>query len=98
MRAVRAAVLIAAAVAAAAPATTAQAADCGDLGEAQPFAVFSETDYSASNLQISGRLAAGRDVAFPGSYGIGTDQLPQSTTRLDLIAGRNLTVSGQGSV
>src|SRR4051812_35484963 len=97
MRAVRAAVL-AVALVAGAWTPTAGAQSCGTLGQAQPFAIFSHSDYSAGNLQIKGRVAAGRDVTFTGSYGVGADQLPQDKTRLDVIAGRNLTATPNGSV
>jgi choice-of-anchor A domain-containing protein len=73
----------------------AQAQDCGGLGDASDFVAFAHGNFSATNTQIAGRVAAGADVSLSG-YGLGS-ALTFDPSRVDLIVGRDLTASN-GSV
>jgi choice-of-anchor A domain-containing protein len=73
----------------------AQADDCGGLGVASDFVAFAHGDFSASNTQIAGRVAADGNVSL-SSYGLGS-ALPYNPSRVDLIVGGDLTASN-GSV
>jgi choice-of-anchor A domain-containing protein len=73
----------------------AQAQECGGLGVASDFVAFAHGNFSASNTQIAGRVAAGGDVSLSG-YGLGS-ALPYDPSRVDLIVGGDLAASN-GSV
>jgi choice-of-anchor A domain-containing protein/uncharacterized repeat protein (TIGR01451 family) len=77
--------------------TRAASGTCGGdvLGVAQGFNVFVQHDYSVSNTDVKGRATAGGNVSVT-SYAVGVD-LPPDPTRVDLIAGGNLTVGGGGA-
>ena len=84
----------------AAPNRTAKASadgPCGEgvLGIAQQFNVFVQHDYGVAGTDVKGRAAAGGNVSVD-SYAVGVD-LPPDGSRLDLIAGADLTVGGGGA-
>lgn len=65
------------------------------LGVAQGFNVFVQHDYSVSSTDVKGRAAAGGNVSVD-SYAVGVDLTPDAS-RLDLIAGGNLSVGSGGA-
>jgi choice-of-anchor A domain-containing protein/uncharacterized repeat protein (TIGR01451 family) len=82
--------LLLSAIGASAPAG-AMAADCADhpLGELAEWGIVVDGDLQQSNTDSEGRVAAGRDVVL-SSYGVAS-ALPVDGSRVDLVAGRDLT-------
>ncbi|MES1166353.1 MAG: choice-of-anchor A family protein, partial [Verrucomicrobiota bacterium] len=74
----------------------AMAANCSDapLGNVDNWNIIVRGDLQQSNSDSEGRVAAGRDVAL-SSYGVAS-RLPVDRSRVDLVAGRDLTGSNVG--
>jgi choice-of-anchor A domain-containing protein len=77
---------------------TANAQECGTLGNAKDFDAFIQGDYDVGNTQVQGRVAVGGNarIATGGGYAVGT-QLSPSSGRVDLLVGGTLTVGGAGA-
>lgn len=74
----------------------AMAADCSEapLGEIDNWNIIVRGDLQQANSDSEGRVAAGRDVAL-ANYGVAS-RLPVDSSRVDLVAGRDLTGSNVG--
>jgi choice-of-anchor A domain-containing protein len=74
----------------------AMAADCADnpLGDLDEWNIVVRGDLQQSNTDSEGRVAAGRDVVL-SNYGVAS-ALPTDGSRVDLVAGRDLTGTNVG--
>ena len=72
-----------------------QASSCAALGSLSGHDVFVAGDMNVTNNQLQGAAAAGGNVTM-SSYGVSVG-LPADPARLDLVAGRDLTVSNARS-
>jgi choice-of-anchor A domain-containing protein/uncharacterized repeat protein (TIGR01451 family) len=81
----------------AAPGQASARQTCGSdvLGTAQGYNLFVQHDYGATSTSVEGSVAAGGNVTI-NSYSVGGG-LTASSSRVDLIAGGNLTSGGGGA-